>query len=190
MGSSTSETPAAFGLTVARNLGCRFIVSVSRLPLPSHNRVKYLTVSSGERRRRRSVLREVRGTTRRQRLSNKRSMPPVSAAACACILERAGDKFLDTLRPVGAAAARLALRRSMVSGRGGAPRAMPRASRMAVSRSGGLRTVPFDTVPLRCVSAVLGPRALCARSDAAPGRGQRAASARPARRGGVTVQFA
>ena len=117
-------------------------------------------------------------------------MPPVSAAACACILERAGDKCLDTLRPAGAAAARLALRRSMVSGRGGAPRAMPRASRMAVSRSGGLRTVPFDTVPLRCVSAVLGPRALCARSDAAPGRGQRAASARPARRGGVTVQFA
>ena len=64
VGSSTSETPAAFGLTVARNLGCRFIVS--RLPLPSHNRVKYLTLSSGERRRRRSVLREVRGTTRRQ----------------------------------------------------------------------------------------------------------------------------
>ena len=124
-------------------------------------------------------------------------MPPVSAAACACILERAGDKFLDTLRPAGAAAARLALRRSMVSGRGGAPRAMPRASRMAVSRSlagsgPSIRTVPFDTVPLRCVSAVLGPRALCARSDAAPGRGQRAASARPARRGagGVTVQFA
>ena len=44
-GSSTSETPAAFGLTVARNLGCRFIVSVSRLPLPSHNRVKYLTLN-------------------------------------------------------------------------------------------------------------------------------------------------
>ena len=68
VGSSTSETPAAFGLTVnayrCPNLGCRFIVS--RLPLPSHNRVKYLTLSSGERRRRRSVLREVRGTTRRQ----------------------------------------------------------------------------------------------------------------------------
>ena len=120
-------------------------------------------------------------------------MPPVSAAACACILERAGDKFLDTLRPAGAAAARLALRRSMVSGRGGAPRGPCRGRlgcRMAVSRSLAGSGVPFDTVPLRCVSAVLGPRALCARSDAAPGRGQRAASARPARRGGVTVQFA
>ena len=122
-------------------------------------------------------------------------MPPVSAAACACILERAGDKFLDTLRPAGAAAARLALLTGapaldgLWTGRG-APGHAAGVSDGRLSVSGGLRTVPFDTVPLRCVSAVLGPRALCARSDAAPGRGQRAASARPARRGGVTVQFA
>ena len=40
-GSSHSETPAAFGLTVTEP-DCGFIVS--RLSLPSHNRVKYLTL--------------------------------------------------------------------------------------------------------------------------------------------------